>query len=250
MSVGRGQVHRRAPGDLLFPTRLNQETLDRMRREMGTATFNCQYQQNPIAPDGSPLRWEWFRTYDAMEDRRWYQLVVQSWDTAGSADPTAAFSVCTTWGFREHNWYLLDVWRGQLDYPALKSKVLALVHRWDPDLVLIEDAATGKPLLDELFNQDRRRFRGIKPLQDKEIRFQSALAPVEEGKVFLPKDAPWLPAFKRELQSFPRGGRNDQVDSFSQFLNWSKGNGVFRALGRDHPLSIEKRDRNRQRRRR
>ena len=248
--IGQGRVHRRAPGDLLCPTRLDQETLDVMRRDMGSATFNCQYQQNPIAPDGSPLRWEWFGTYETVEDRRWYQLVVQSWDTAGSADPRSAFSVCTTWGFRENNWYLLDVWRGQLDYPALKAKVLALVGRWDPDRVLIEDAATGKPLLDELFDQDRRRYRSIKPLQDKEIRFQSALAPVKDGRVFLPKEAPWLPAFKRELQSFPRGRKNDQVDSFSQFLNWSKGTGVYGALGRDHPLTVEKRERSRERQRR
>ena len=72
ISIGRDRVHRRRRGDLLFPSRLNHETLDRMRREMGAATFNCQYQQNPIAPDGSPLQWEWFKTYDQILDRRWY----------------------------------------------------------------------------------------------------------------------------------------------------------------------------------
>ncbi|MEP0589270.1 MAG: phage terminase large subunit [Roseobacter sp.] len=248
--IGGGRHYRRKPGDLLSPTRLDQATLDRMHREMGSATFNCQYQQNPIAPDGSPLRWEWFGTYDKVEDRCWYQAVIQSWDTGMSANPLAAFSVCTTWGFRENNWYLLDVWKGQLDYPALKAKALALVERWDPEKVLIEDAASGKPLLDELFGNDRARFRRIRPLQDKEIRFQSACAPVEEGKVHLPREAPWLPAFKRELQSFPRGTKNDQVDSFSQFLNWSKTGGVYSALGRDHPLTVEKRERSRERQRR
>ncbi|MEQ3708992.1 MAG: phage terminase large subunit [Tateyamaria sp.] len=248
VAIGQGRVHCRQPGDLLSPTRLDQETLDRMRREMGSATFNCQYQQNPIAPDGSPLRWEWFGTYDKVEDRCWYQAVIQSWDTGMSANPSAAFSVCTTWGFRENNWYLLDVWKGQLDYPALKAKALALVERWDPEQVLIEDAATGKPLFDELFRDDRRQYERVRPDKDKETRFQSACAPVEEGKVFLPSDALWLPAFKRELQSFPRGRNDDQVDSFSQFLNWSKGTGVYRALGREHPLSIERRERQRRRR--
>ncbi len=252
VAIGQGKLHRRRLGDLLVPERLDQETLDRMRREMGSAVFNCQYQQNPIAPDGSPLRWEWFGTYDSVQDRRWYEMVVQSWDTAMSAVPSAAFSVCTTWGFRESIWYLVDVWRGQLDYPALKAKTLHLVDRWDPDKVLIEDAASGKPLLDELFNEDRSRFRHIRPEKDKEIRFQSACAPIEEGKVFLPRDAPWLPAFKRELQAFPRGAKNDQVDSFSQFLNWSKGNGFYRSLSRDHPIRVERRqsNANRQRRRR
>ena len=136
-----------------------------------------------------------------------------------SADSRSDFSVYTTWGFRENAWYLLDVWRGQVDYTDLKSKPLILVNRWDPDHVLIEDAASGKPLFDELFFDDRRRYERIKPDKDKETRFQSACAPVEEGRVMLPIDAPWLVAFKRELQSFPRGRNDDQVDSVSQFLN-------------------------------
>ena len=240
--IGQGRLQKRQPGDLLVPERLDQDTLDRMRREMGAAVFNCQYQQNPIAPDGSPLRWEWFGAYDEWEPRNWYQLVVESWDTGTSADPRSDFSVCTTWGFRDRHWYLLDVWRGQLDYPELKAKTLQLVRDWDPDLVLIEDAATGRPLFSELFRDDKR-YQRIAPKDDKEIRFASACAPVEEGTVLLPTEAPWLLDFKRELQSFPRGRNDDQVDSFSQFLNWSKGRGFYRALGRDHPVNRQRNER-------
>ncbi|MXU66597.1 phage terminase large subunit [Oceanomicrobium pacificus] len=247
--IGRGRSHRRGPGDLLFPDRLDRETLDRMRREMGSAIFNCQYQQNPIAPDGSPLRWEWFQTYDQVQDRNWYQLVVQSWDTGMSADPRSDFSVCTTWGFRDTSWYLLDVWRGRLDYPQLKANVLALTETWRPEKVLIEDAATGRPLFHELFMDDKR-YRRITPEKDKEVRFAAACAPVEAGTVFLPREAPWLPAFKRELLGFPRTRHDDQVDSFSQFLNWSKGTGFWRSLPRDHPLKVARRERGRERVRR
>ncbi|WP_170404267.1 phage terminase large subunit [Ruegeria arenilitoris] len=247
--IGRGQVHRRRPGDLLFPAKLDRETLDRMRREMGTAIFNCQYQQNPIAPDGSPLRWEWFGTFDAVLPRHHYHLVVQSWDTGTSSDPRSDYSVGTTWGFLPHHWHLLDLWRGQLDYPELKSKVLTLVGQWDPETVLIEDAATGRPLFQELF-QDDKRFNRVTPDKDKEIRFNAACAPVEAGKVCLPADSPWLATFKRELQSFPRGRNDDQVDSFSQFLNWSKGNGFYRALGREHPINVARREQNQTRVRR
>ena len=57
-------------------------------------------------------------------------------------------------------------------------------------------------------------------------------------------------SFKRELQSFPRGRNDDQVDSFSQFLNWSKGNGFYRALGREHPINVARREQNQTRVRR
>ncbi len=241
--IGRSRAHVRQVGDVLFEERLPRDELERLRKEMGSPTFNCQYQQNPIAPDGSVLRWEWFGTYEDAPPRNSFELIVQSWDTVGSEDPRSDFSVCTTWGFRDRKWWLLDVFRAQLEYPALKRKVLALADEWEADRVLIEDAASGKPLLQECRDENPGRFQGIKPLLEKEIRFNTACAPVEAGEVLLPRDAPWLAGFRRELQSFPRGSRKDQADSFSQFLNWSRKNGFWRALGREHPLKVERRER-------
>ncbi|WP_412551887.1 phage terminase large subunit [Shimia sp. MIT910701] len=248
--ISLGEIHQRKVGDILFPESTDRKTLERMRKEMGTATFNCQYQQNPIAPDGSTLRWEWFGTYEEALPRSAYQMVVQSWDTGMSADPRSDFSVCTTWGFTGNGWHLLDVYRRQLDFPDLEAKAKSLVRQWDPDRVLIEDAASGKPLFQKLFMDDRSRYQAIRPDKDKEIRFNAACSPVEEGNVLLPREADWLPAFKRELQGFPRGRNDDQVDSFSQFLNWSTGNGFYRTLGREHPINLARREQSRERRRR
>ncbi|GGL50713.1 phage terminase large subunit [Wenxinia marina] len=227
-----GRVHVRKPGDLLSPEHLPRETLDEMRRDMGTAVFNCQYQQNPIAPDGSVLRWEWFVPYDEPGPRETFQLLVQSWDTGTSADPRSDFSVCTTWGHRDARWYLLDLWRDRLDFPDLKYAVLRQIEKWRPDKVLIEDAASGRPLLQEFRLSHRRLFYGVTPDLDKEMRFAAACAPIEAGLVLLPREAPWLADFKRELQSFPRGRNDDQVDTVSQFLNWTKTVGLRRALSR------------------
>lgn len=241
IDLGYGRVHRRAPGDLLFPARLDRATLEQFRRDMGSATFNMQYQQNPVAPDGSVLRWEWFKTYEEVGARSDYQVVVQSWDIGTSANPRSDRSVCTTWGFRGNAWFLLDVFRGQFDYPELKKTVLRLADSWEADKVLIEDAASGRPLVQECHRLDRARFRAIRPDKDKQIRFNAACAPVEEGLVHLPREAHWLAEFKRELLGFPRAHYDDQVDSFSQFLNWSKGTGFWRTIGRDHPLAVERR---------
>ncbi|MEQ6248950.1 phage terminase large subunit [Sulfitobacter sp. HNIBRBA3233] len=238
VALGQGRVHRRNVSEALFPQRMGLEDLERTRREMGAATFNCQYQQNPIAPDGSPLRWEWFGTYEAVAQRDGYQMIIQSWDTGMSADPRSDYSVCTTWGVKGNRWHLLDVYRGRLDFPDLKHKAIALGDLWKADRVLIEDAATGRPLLQECRQTDQSRFILVRPEKNKEIRFNSACAPVQAGNVLLPREAPWLPEFKRELQGFPRSRHDDQVDSFSQFLNWSKGNGFWRTLPHDDPMRV------------
>ncbi|MCB1358322.1 MAG: phage terminase large subunit [Maritimibacter sp.] len=233
--LGFGKGHHRRVGDVLVPQRMDRTVLDELRREMGTAVFNMQYQQNPISADGSALKWEWFKIYDEPDPRDWFQLIVQSWDTGMSSDPRSDYSVCTTWGFREGLWYLLDLFRDRLEFPDLKRKALTLGETWHADKVLIEKAGSGIPLLQECHRAVPSRFREIRPIQDKEVRFNAACAPIEEGKVVLPRNASWLAEFRRELLGFPRSKHDDQVDSVSQFLNWSTGNGFHRSLPRDSP---------------
>src|SRR5260221_13824720 len=48
-------------------------------------------------------------------------------------------------------------------------------------------------------------------------------AAIENGFVYLPKNAPWLADYLHELMMFPKGKHDDQVDSTSQalqYLNW------------------------------
>ena len=50
---------------------------------------------------------------------------MQSWGTANKATELSDFSVCTTWGIKGKNLYLLGVLRRRLEYPALKRAVRA-----------------------------------------------------------------------------------------------------------------------------
>ena len=219
--IGDGLTHRRKAGEPLFPQRFDLEVLDRMRRELGSAAFEMQYQQNPIAAGGSALRWDWFGTHDELPFRERFELIVQSWDTGMSAAPTSDWSVCTIWGLREDRWYLLHVDRFRKDFPELRSTILHQQRFWQADKVLIEKAGNGMPLL-QGFRRDRHIFTPILPKLDKEVRFNAALAPIEAGEVLLPREADWLTEFRRELLGFPRAKYDDQVDSVSQFLNWTR----------------------------
>ena len=220
IALGRGLVHLRKPGDLLNPTREDMATLERLRQELGPAVFAAQYQQDPVAPGGNLLRWEWFKTYDVMPERSAFQKIVQSWDTGMSAAPTSDWSVCTTWGFRDRKWYLVDVFRRRLDYPDLRAAVIRLHKDWQADRVIIEDACSGKSLWQDLRESGPFRPLMVKPWSSKEERFVGTLGEVEAGNILLPTDAPWLDAFRAELKAFPNGRHDDQVDSFSQAVRF------------------------------
>jgi len=43
---------------------------------------------------------------------------------------------------------------------------------------------------------------------------------IEGRRIAIPKEAPWLADFQREVVLFPKGKHDDQVDSLSQFLKW------------------------------
>jgi predicted phage terminase large subunit-like protein len=235
--LGMGRMGRRQAGEPLFAAREPLSALEDIRREIGSFAFSSQYQQNPVPPEGNRLRWGWFRTYDQTPERSELLMVVQSWDTAATAEPTSDFSVCTTWGLtKEGKWLLLDVERARLEYPSLKRRVIALRRLWRADRLVVEYAGPGIPLVSDLRQElphERDVIVAYQPLVDKETRLMGQTAPIEAGEVLLPREAPWLTGFKQELLAFPNGRHDDQVDSMAQFLDW-----VGRRRGRSQVATL------------
>ncbi|CAM5212711.1 hypothetical protein BTHI11S_03421 [Bosea thiooxidans] len=233
------KVKHRQPGTALCPEREPLETLEQLRIEMGAHVFSAQYQQDPTPPGGNRVRLEWFGSYSGPVRREEFQWIVQSWDTALTAEPTSDFSVGTTWGFRDKRWHLLDVSRERLDFPDLKRRVAAMAHRWNADHVLIEYAGSGISLLQQLRQEENRpwRYHGAKPRLDKATRLEAQTARLETGHYLLPTEAPWLPEFRRELMAFPMGKYDDQVDSLVQFVEWSASPRTTGSLIERHPVT-------------
>jgi phage terminase large subunit-like protein len=54
------------------------------------------------------------------------------------------------------------------------------------------------------------------------MRLHAQTAAIENGFVWLPREAPWLAEYLRELTLFPAGRHDDQVDSTALALAWIK----------------------------
>lgn len=166
----------------------------------------------------------WGQSSELIYTRESFQFVAQSWDTGLTAEPTSNFSVGMTWGFKEGNWYLLDCFRARLDFPDLKRTVLRLAQRWSADTVLIEQAGSGISLHKQLRQDDRHhawRYVAVIPRLDKVTRLEAQTARLETGRYLLPNRVEWLEDLRRELLAFPNGRYDDQVDSLTQFVEWS-----------------------------
>lgn len=138
---GFGRIYRHKVGEVLRPDDEPLDVLDQYRREMGPPAFATQYLQLPYALEGNVIRIDKFARFD-LEDypREKFHKIVQSWDTPSSIGSRADWSVCMTFGFFEHCWYLIDVMRVRAEYAELRDRILAHQRLWKADKVLIEDA--------------------------------------------------------------------------------------------------------------
>lgn len=209
-------THARAQGEALHAAREPVALLDATRRELGSANFAAQYQQAPVIEQGSLIRCEWFAGFDALPAGR----VVQSWDTGIKAGAAHDASVCATFMQCEGTHYLIDVAEMRLEYPELKRQVVALAAAFSPEVILMEDKASGQSLLQDLKRETQLPLVAQLPKGDKASRLMRVSPFIEAGKVALPRDAAWRADFLRQLLEFPQGAHDDMVDAFSQYLNW------------------------------
>jgi predicted phage terminase large subunit-like protein len=214
------RVIQRMAGEALHPEREPLEALDQMRAMMGRYDFEAQYQQSPIPVEGAFADMDACPRYDELPEALDY--VLQSWDTATKDHDLADYTVCTTWGVKGKTIYLIAVDRQRMDYPRLKERIALLRARDQPRTILIEDAASGQALIQELRSEGVCGVVACKAQTEKAMRFATASSLIASGRVLLPKTATWLAAFLYELNLFPYGRHDDQVDSVSQAINYLK----------------------------
>src|SRR5581483_893765 len=219
-----GKSYHRAAGEVLAPLREPLEDLEKLRNQLGSDLFSAQYQQAPVPPGGAMIKRDWVRRYKDLPSDN---FIAQSWDTASKGGPDNDWSVCTTWLIDKQSFYLLDVWRGRVDYPGLKAKAIELAQKWSAHQVLVEETGTAIGLLAELKNKVRG-LKGVKSKEDKQTRMSIASARFEAGQVYFPERASWLAELEAELFAFPGSRHDDQVDSISQAINHIANSGAYK----------------------
>jgi len=204
----------------LWPDRYPIVELEKIRSSIGSRAFESLYQGNPTIAEGQIIKREWWKYYSEKPS---ILRKIHSWDTAFKEKAQNDYSVCTVWGETQNGYYLLNVWRDKVEFPELKRVAIALYERDVPDVVIVEDKASGQSLVQELQRNTRIPVFPIKIDRDKVARTYAATPLIEAGKVFLPENAPWLFDYIEELSAFPNATHDDQVDSTTQALSFMRG---------------------------
>lgn len=202
-------------GAALWPESYPVEVLERHRRAIGPREWSALYQQRPAPDEGVYFKREWFRWY--VEKPKHLRIYGAS-DyavTEGGGDYTVHVVVGID---PDDNLHILDVWRGQTESHVWVETFLDLVKQYQPLTWAEEDGQILKSIGPFIDRRSRERCiychrEQFVTVRDKPTRCRSFQARTSMGKVYLPKDAPWLDALLSELLTFPAGRHDDQVDA-------------------------------------
>lgn len=155
---------------------------------------------NRITEDGRPYSGPWALV----------QWVDSAWATGVHND----YSTISTWATDGKDYYLVDAWRGRVEYPDLKKQIRAKFsgQQWPVRAIFVEDAANGRPVIQEL-KREGLPVVGRKPVGSKESRADAVTPWFESGHVYLYPTVPdeWID----EHLVFPNGTHDDWVDGTS-----------------------------------
>ena len=221
----------RAEGAALWPAAYPLAELETIRKAVGPRDWASLYQQRPAAMEGAIFRREHWRYFDPPVDepRALCQAlgvfrVIQAWDTAFKAGEANDYSVGVTLGVSANRYHLLDVWRARVEFPELRQAVVAQHQKWGSHAVLVENAASGQSLIQELQRNTRIPLQAIRADRDKVSRAHAVTATHAAGLVWLPNGAHWVADFVDEMASFPAAPHDDQVDAFVHALAYATAN--------------------------
>lgn len=200
----------------LWEFKHDKEALERMEKSK-PYVFAGQYMQRPAPLGGGIFKNDWWRYYSMLPA---VKRIIQSWDTAFKTKESSDFSVCTTWAECENGYYLIDLYKEKVEFPMLKVAATTLAKKYNPNVILIEDKASGQSLIQELRRGTTLPLIAVKADTDKVSRATAVTPLIESGRVFLPEEATWKLEYIHSLASFPNAAHDDDVDSTTQALNY------------------------------
>lgn len=198
---------------------------------MTPSKWSSLYMQEPIPEEGSIFKESDFQIWDNPKPPP-IDLVILSLDTAYSIKTSADYSAYSVWGvFQQKNvdpkgreyWVphliLIEADKKRWEYPDLLKQTIEINDYYKPDIILIENKASGQSLIPEL------QLMGypvvpFNPTEwgDKVMRANAVTPYFRNGRVWVPDSQEFSSTLIKDALEFPFGSSDDLVDTMTQLI--------------------------------
>ncbi len=208
----------------LWPEKFSLEHLLRIKAQVGPYVWESLYQGRPSAREGNIFKREWFgaksRYSDlaSLGDLRHRVLAVDgAWKDGVGND----YSSLQVWDWRgKNNFALVDRVKLRLELPDLINAIIFLAARWNPNVIAIENSASGIGALQVLRRETPLPVVAVSAVgQSKEQKAESVAPLYQAGVTKFPLGAPWFGEYVNEHCGFPNATHDDDVDASYLALN-------------------------------
>lgn len=219
------QPHFYRAGDSFSPRRWPMAELMRTKSTVSRKAWASLYMQSPVEEGGGILRRDDWKPWGRNKELPGLEYILQAYDTAFEEGEQNDFSARITWGvFKRASdnklcVLMLERMKERLTFSKLLENALQAYNEYQPDRVIIEKAASGAPLIQEM------RKRGIpvspiRPVGSKIARANAASVVLEQGVVYYPEGMRWAEDVIEECAAFPNGQHDDVPDVVAHSLVW------------------------------
>jgi predicted phage terminase large subunit-like protein len=202
----------RTEGEALWPEWFDVEHLELLRVQIGERAWQALYMQTPTPAEGALFKRAWL---DARYDRPPDGLrVVTAVDASFGKSVASDYSAIVTVGTDGRDFYVLHATRGRLDFNRLCVAIKREAAAWNPEAVVVEDAAAGQSAIQELRRTTGLNVLAVKAQGSKLARAEAVSPAFEAERVLFPSTSTrWRDEIVEELASFPTGRHDDMVDA-------------------------------------
>jgi predicted phage terminase large subunit-like protein len=218
----KDEKHRRR-GEALFPEHKPLAWI--LERKFSQASFQAIYQQSPIVVGGGIFPIDKVQVLNVLPAKQYVRKAVRYWDkgaTANDGDYTAGILMLET---KDQQFVVADVRRGQWSSLARERiiKQTAEIDKrqgWTLQTYVEQEPGSGGKESAESTIRNLRGFsiRADKVTGDKETRADPFAAQVQAGNVSI-LTGNWNRALLDEMEQFPNGKHDDQIDGCSGSFN-------------------------------
>jgi predicted phage terminase large subunit-like protein len=225
----------RQPGEALDPTRYDEDFAAAQKATMTERDWESIYQGDPTPEGGTVFLRDHIHYYVLPGQEKQEGDVVMpahgirrlvSVDSTFKNSAGADMVGIGFWLQTQEYMFRVDQVNKRMGFTETLDTLRNLYPAWKFTDLLIEDTANGPAIIDTLKREAvGYAVHAVNPLGGKVARAEAASVQFKQGRILLPRYAPWLQEYIDQLLSFPAGTFDDLVDETTQVINFCASTG-------------------------